>query len=134
MIYGEVAAGQLKVRVSEQDLKVVAGDGDQRAAGSARGTLPGGVTFQGRRRDAASLSEINVIGNRAEEARDAVDKFLDDAVLAEIGRVRVIHGFGKEILRRELWRMFAAHPQVARYYQAEQVEGGGGATIVEVKL
>ena len=130
----EVEAGQLKVRVSEQDLKVVAGSGDQPVGGSSHGTLPGGVTFQGRQRDAASLSEINVIGNRADEARDAVDKFLDDAVLAEIGRVRVIHGFGKEILRRELWRMFAAHPQVARYYQAEQVEGGGGATIVEVKL
>ena len=130
----EVEAGQLKVRVSEQDLKVVAGGADQPVGASSHGTLPAGVTFQGRRRDAASLSEINVIGNRADEARDAVDKFLDDAVLAEIERVRVIHGYGKEILRRELWRMFAAHPQVARYYQAEQVEGGAGATIVEVKL
>ena len=130
----EVEAGQLKVRVSEKEIKVVARDASRPGAGSSHGALPGGVTFQGRRRDAASLAEINVIGTRADEARDAVDKFLDDAVLAELGRVRVIHGYGKEILRRELWRMFAGHPQVARYYSAEQVEGGAGATIVEVKL
>ena len=130
----EVAAGQLKVRVSERDIAVIPAGSDSSTPSSSYGSLPRGVTFRGQRRDASTLSEINVIGSRADEARDAVDKFLDDAVLAEIDRVRVIHGYGKEILRRELWRMFAAHPQVARYYQAEQVEGGAGATIVEVKL
>ena len=130
----EVEAGQLKVRVRERDIVAAPTGTDNLTPPSTYGSLPRGVTFRGQPRDASTLSEINVIGNRADEARDAVDKFLDDAVLAEIDRVRVIHGYGKEILRRELWRMFAGHPQVARYYQAEQVEGGAGATIVEVKL
>jgi len=37
-------------------------------------------------------------------------------------------------LRNTLWQMFASHPHVERYYQAEQYEGGAGATIVEVRL
>jgi dsDNA-specific endonuclease/ATPase MutS2 len=37
------------------------------------------------------------------------------------------------VLRSALWRMFANHSHVARYYQAEQREGGAGVTIVEMK-
>jgi DNA mismatch repair protein MutS2 len=54
-------------------------------------------------------------------------------VLAEVNRIRVIHGHGMNVLRKALWQMFANHVHVERYYQAEQHEGGAGATIVEVK-
>ena len=77
-------------------------------------------------------SEIRVIGKSAEEALAEVDKYLDRAVLADLSKVRVVHGFGKDILRRALWQMLARHTHVSSYYQAEQHEGGAGATIVEV--
>ncbi len=124
----EVQAGQLRLRVSATDIAGVLEPDDKPAAG-----LPSRVTLHTAARSASSLSEINVIGRTAEEARDAVDKFLDDAVVADVDRVRIIHGHGKNILRKTLWRMFAGHPQVERYYQAEQYEGGAGATIVEVR-
>ena len=124
----EVQAGQLRLRVSSGDIAGVLGPDDKPAAG-----LPSRVTLHTAARSPASLSEINVIGRTAEEARDAVDKFLDDAVVADVDRVRIIHGHGKNILRRTLWQMFAGHPQVERYYQAEQYEGGAGATIVELR-
>ena len=124
----EVQAGQLRLRVSAADIAGVVEPDDKPAAG-----LPSRVTLQTETRSPASLSEINVIGRTAEQARDAVDKFLDDAVVAEVDRLRIIHGHGKNILRRTLWQMFAGHPQVERYYQAEQYEGGAGATIVEVR-
>lgn len=77
--------------------------------------------------------EINVIGATAEDAREQVDKFLDSAFVAGRSRLRVIHGFGKGILRKTLQEMFASHPHVAQFYPAAQTEGGGGATIVELK-
>ena len=125
----EVQAGQLRLRVSADDIAGVLEADDKPVGG-----LPSRVTLHTAARSASSLSEINVIGRTAEEARDAVDKFLDDAVVADVDRIRIIHGHGKNILRKTLWRMFAGHPQVERYYQAEQYEGGAGATIVEVRL
>ena len=103
----------------------------------SRGGLPDGVTLSraepSEQKTYAAMTEINVIGSRADEAEAAVDKFLDEATLAEINRLRIIHGHGENILRRALWKLFANHGQVARYYQAESHEGGAGATIVELR-
>ena len=60
--------------------------------------------------------EFNVIGNTAEEARERVDKFLDQAFLGGRSRVRIIHGHGKGILRRTLHEMFSHHPHVEKFY------------------
>ncbi|MEE8178094.1 MAG: Smr/MutS family protein, partial [Acidobacteriota bacterium] len=81
-----------------------------------------------------SLSEINVIGETAEEARRRVDKFLDNAFLAEMSQVRIVHGSGKGILRKTLAEMFSEHPHVEKFSTAPQNEGGAGATIVELKV
>jgi DNA mismatch repair protein MutS2 len=79
-------------------------------------------------------AEINVIGQTAEEAREQVDAFLDQAFVARRFRLRVVHGHGKGILRRTLHEMFGSHPHVEKFYAAPQNEGGTGATIVELKL
>ena len=78
--------------------------------------------------------EINVIGSTADEAREQVDKFLDQAYLAGRARLRIIHGHGKGILRKSLHEMFASHPHVDKFYPAAPNEGGAGATIVELKM
>ena len=124
----EVRIGQLKVRADAKDMSEV----EQSDAEVTR--LPAGVTFSSEIKSRESLTEINVIGQTVDEAHDAVDKFLDEAVLAEVERLRVIHGFGTNTLRRTLWAMFAKHVHVEKFYQAEQHEGGGGATIVEVRV
>ena len=53
-------------------------------------------------------------------------------ILAET-RVRIVHGSGMGVLKRAISQMLATHPQVERYAQASQGEGGAGATIVELK-
>jgi DNA mismatch repair protein MutS2 len=126
----EVQVGRLKMRVSRGDITKVL---PAPSAGLGAGPLPARVTLHTAPRSASSLSEINVIGKNRDEAEEAVDKFLDEAVLAEVNRIRVIHGHGMNVLRKALWQMFANHVHVERYYQAEQHEGGAGATIVEVK-
>jgi DNA mismatch repair protein MutS2 len=80
-----------------------------------------------------AFQEINVIGQRAEEALDAVDQFLDQAVMATASRVRIVHGYGMGILRKTIHEMLGRHPHVAKFYAAPQQEGGAGATIVEIR-
>ena len=111
----EVQVGQLRLKVGRDDIGEILDE-----AAPATPQLAKGNTFQPAEREAASLSEIKVIGQTREEARATVDKFLDDAVVAQVARVRVIHGHGMNTLRNTLWRMFASHPHVERYYQAEQ--------------
>jgi DNA mismatch repair protein MutS2 len=75
-------------------------------------------------------NELNVIGQTVAEAIDRVDKFLDQAIMAELKQVRVIHGHGTGQLRRALGEFLGSHPQVARLVGHE---GGGGVTVVELK-
>ncbi|MFN2498183.1 MAG: endonuclease MutS2 [Pyrinomonadaceae bacterium] len=78
-------------------------------------------------------SELNVIGRTTDEAVDAVDKFLDEASLASLSQVRIIHGHGTGALRRVISEMLKDHPHVARFTAAPQERGGSGATVVELK-
>ena len=118
----EVAVGHMKMRVGKDELKPL---------------LPGGKAAPEATAAPAQSAEVpeefNVIGDTAEEARERVDKFLDQAFLSGRSRLRIIHGHGKGILRRTLHEMFSHHPQVEKFYSAPPQEGGGGATIVELK-
>ena len=123
----EVEAGFMKMQVLVDDVLEVLPE----SSGAAK--LPRNVSFKPAPALAPLHQEINVIGQRAEEARDNVDQFLDRAVMATASRVRIVHGHGMGILRKVLWEFLAQHPHVEKYYQAPQQEGGAGATIVELK-
>ncbi|MGE0813070.1 MAG: endonuclease MutS2 [Vicinamibacterales bacterium] len=79
------------------------------------------------------LSEINVIGCTVEQAVDRVSKFLDDALVTDEREIRIVHGHGTGALRRGLEAFLKDHPLVARAAPAPDNQGGGGATIVELK-
>ncbi|HEX4900469.1 MAG TPA: Smr/MutS family protein, partial [Pyrinomonadaceae bacterium] len=83
--------------------------------------------------EAASASELNVIGQRTDEAVDAVDKFLDAASLAGTSQLRIVHGHGTGALRRAIGELLKDHPHVARFTAAPQDQGGSGATVVELR-
>ena len=83
--------------------------------------------------DDADARELNVIGKTTDEAIDAVDKFLDEASLASVSRIRIIHGHGTGALRRAIAEMLKGHPHVERFAPAPQDQGGSGATLVELK-
>ncbi len=78
-------------------------------------------------------AEVNVIGQRVEEAIDAVEKAIDQALLAGAARVRVIHGHGTGRLREGVREHFRQHGSVARLHAADAREGGNGATILELR-
>jgi DNA mismatch repair protein MutS2 len=78
-------------------------------------------------------SELNVIGQTTDEAVDAVDKFLDEASLASLNKVRIVHGYGTGALRRAIAGLLDGHPHVARFLPAPADQGGAGATVVELR-
>jgi DNA mismatch repair protein MutS2 len=123
----EVEAGFMKMQVSADDVIEVlpeTGAGDK---------LPKNVSYRPAPELTPVHQEINVIGQRAEEARDAVDEFLDRAVMATASRVRIVHGHGMGVLKKVIGDLLSRHPHVARHYPAPQQEGGAGATIVELR-
>jgi DNA mismatch repair protein MutS2 len=83
-------------------------------------------------RDAA-VSEINVIGANTDEALSRVERFLDEAMVAELRTLRIIHGYGTGQLRRSIAEFLRAHPFVSNFAPAPDNKGGGGVTVVELK-
>jgi DNA mismatch repair protein MutS2 len=123
----EVQAGWMKMQVEAGDVEEVLGRG-------AAGPVVKNVSFrpEGPSWD-VSYREINVIGQTAEEAVSAVDKFLDSAALAGVDRVRIVHGHGMGVLKRAVAELLKGNPHVARFYAALPAEGGTGATVAELK-
>ena len=80
-------------------------------------------------RDAPGL-ELDLRGQRVDEALLLLDKYLDDAFLAGLPYVRVIHGKGTGALRLSVRRQLCDHPLVQRHRSGEQGEGGSGVTMV----
>ena len=76
--------------------------------------------------------ELNVMGKTVDEACFEIDKYLDDAVLAHISRVTIIHGKGTGALRKGIWQYLKKHPLVQSYHSGEFGEGEYGVTIVEL--
>ena len=80
-----------------------------------------------------SLSELNVIGQTVDEAISRLEKFLDESTVTDQHTIRIVHGHGTGQLRRAIAAFLKTHPLVAHYQLAPQDQGGGGATIVELK-
>ena len=76
--------------------------------------------------------ELNVMGKTVDEACFEIDKYLDDAILAHISRVTIIHGKGTGALRKGIWQYLKKHPLVQSYRSGEFGEGEYGVTIVEL--
>jgi DNA mismatch repair protein MutS2 len=122
----EVEAGYLKMRLPAADVEeVIPKTQTQRRSQS--------ITFNQGPEFATSIREINLIGQRAEEACERVDKFLDTAALGQAELVRIVHGHGMGILRKAIADLLGRNPHVAKFYTARPEEGGAGATIVELK-
>jgi DNA mismatch repair protein MutS2 len=79
-------------------------------------------------------SELLLLGRTTDEARDLVEKYLDDAFLAGLVNVRLIHGKGTGALRKAVRALLAEHPLVESFRDGEPSEGGAGATVAALKV
>jgi DNA mismatch repair protein MutS2 len=132
----EVQIGAMKMKISRDDIAEVIVSAAQSAnspvkAARARGIS---VSLNNENEGANAASEINVIGYNVDDATREVEKFVDRAFLAGLPRVRVVHGSGMGILRKALRQALQAHPHVQSVAEPAQNEGGGGATVVELRV
>src|SRR5216683_2139786 len=126
----EVEIGVMKMKIARDDIAEVlvhAADSPVKAA-RARG-----ISVSLEKENADVPSEINVIGRTVDDATREVEKFVDRAFLAGLPRVRVVHGSGMGILRKALRQYLQGHPHVESVTEPPQNEGGGGATVVELR-
>lgn len=77
--------------------------------------------------------ELDLRGMTVDEAAPVLDKYLDDALLAGLTEVVVIHGKGTGALRKGIREILREHPRVAGFRSGEAGEGGDGVTVVRVQ-
>ena len=129
----EIEAGPLRMKVAIDE--IVGVEVAPTAASSSGASAAGrqNVTVTAQAGEGAVTDEINVIGLTVEQASVRVDKFLDEAALANKPRVRVIHGHGTGALRKGLAEFLKAHPLVERYQFESEERGGKAITVVELR-
>ena len=131
----EVEMGAMKMKIARDDIAEVLGGAQAQATESpVKAARSRGISISLENEDASVPSEINVIGQTVDDASREVEKFVDRAFLAGLPRVRVVHGSGMGILRKALRQLLQQHPHVASVAEPPQNEGGGGATVVELRV
>jgi DNA mismatch repair protein MutS2 len=127
----EVEIGVMKMKITRHDIaEVLAHAGDS----PIQATRARGISVSLESETQAVPSEINVIGRTVDDATAEVQRFVDRAFLAGLPRVRVVHGSGMGILRKALRQYLQKHPHVESVAEPPQNEGGGGATVVELRV
>ncbi len=150
-------AGGMRVSVAVDDLEPALGVTGGGAAGDGGATpAHGGTTARGRGRGSGSgapgsgssggsgigslqlsrarsvASSLDLRGARVDEALEALSSYLDDASLAGLDQVLIIHGLGTGALRDAVRAQAGGHPLVKSFRAGERGEGGDGATIVKL--
>jgi DNA mismatch repair protein MutS2 len=127
----EVEIGAMKMKIARDDIADVLVHASDSPVKAARAR---GISVSLESENQSMSSEINVIGRTVDDATREVEKFVDRAFLAGLTRVRVVHGSGMGILRKALRQYLQKHPHVESVTEPPQKEGGGGATVVELRV
>ncbi len=135
-------AGGMRVSVAVDDLEPAVGAASEGAgvrdsSRGARSAPPSATSSVGvgnlRLEKARSVaSSLDLRGARVDEALDALGRYLDDASLAGLEQVTIIHGLGTGALRDAVRAQAGSHPLVRSFRPGERGEGGDGATIVRL--
>ena len=125
----EIEAGPLRMKVALDEITGIEAVGAQ---GLGKPSAPS-VRVHSQSGESLAPDEINVIGMTVEQASERVDKFLDEAALANKPRVRIIHGHGTGALRKGIGEFLDAHPLVEKHTFESEEHGGKAITVVELE-
>lgn len=118
-----VQLGIMKMNVQAEDLVPVAGENRK----------PENPVVSIRKTGDHVKTELDLRGERYENAMNEVDKYLDDALLAGYHQVSIIHGKGTGALRKGVEKLLKQHPRVKSHRMGGEGEGGSGVTVVKLK-
>lgn len=120
----EVQMGIMKVKVSDRDIEKI----DQ-----SKRQVKKTVHAVSSNRRSSARSELDLRGQRYDEAMTNLDRYLDSALLAGLDVVTIIHGIGTGAIRKGVWQYLRSSSHVASFNYAPANEGGNGATIVHLQ-
>jgi DNA mismatch repair protein MutS2 len=132
----EVEVRGKRMRVALSDLRSAGGSDvpDRKGARPTATRAPRPAPGADRSSAVAPVArEIVLVGATVDQAIDRLDKFIDDALLADERRLRVVHGHGTGRLRDAVRTFLRQHPLIASVAPAADNEGGEGATVAEIK-
>ncbi len=129
---GTLEAGGMRVTVEVDDLVPALGTPAAVGAGRARTAATSNAATLRLERARSVASSLDLRGARVEEALEALDRYIDDAAVAGLGAVTIIHGMGTGALRDAVRAAAAGHPLVRSARPGERGEGGDGATVVSL--
>ena len=115
-------AGNLRVSMPMDRVASILSKGDKKKPGRVRVSLPSG--------SGSPLPTLNLIGKRVEEAREELEAYLDQAMMAGMEKVEIIHGFGTGRLRKGIHEFLRELPHVSNYYHPPADQGGQAVTVV----
>lgn len=122
----EVQIGILKVKVTDRDVEKISTQAApkkaKRAVRSSRGL-----------RSTRASSELDLRGQRYEEALTNLDRYIDSSLLAGLNTVTIIHGIGTGAIRNGVQQYLKRNRHVKSYSYAPANQGGTGATIVQLQ-
>ena len=120
----EIRIGQARVKVGIDSI--------EKATGTQRPELES-VTYTPSPAKRKVSMELDLRGKRAEEIKDLVDRYLNEAAVANLPRVRIIHGYGTGVVRQIVRELLSRHTLVKSYKPGERNEGGDGVSIANLK-
>ncbi|MDQ0287422.1 DNA mismatch repair protein MutS2 [Desulfofundulus luciae] len=120
----QVQVGMIKINVPLAELRLPAEDE------TSRGEVRVASLVQDKTRSISTRLDLR--GLRAEEALQEVEKYLDDATLAGLSRVYLVHGKGTGALRAAIQQQLKTDRRVKSFRLGEHGEGGTGVTVVEL--
>ena len=127
-----VQAGILQMKVRTADISAIVEE-DRKKKPERTVSQDKGVRAGSFGKAQTISASVDLRGMNTEEALSAVDKYLDDAYLAGLDKVTVIHGKGTGVLRREVQKYLKRRQQVQSFRLGSFGEGDAGVTIVELK-
>jgi len=121
-----VQLGIIKMKVALHDLELVGASAPSKQAQRSVATVK-------RTRDENVRTELDLRGSNVEEAIVEVDRFLDEAIMANLSQVYIIHGKGTGVLRTGIQDYLRRHKHVRTFRIGAFNEGGHGVTVAELK-
>ncbi len=131
----EIQAGSLRMRAGLDELKrkenAVADEPEAEKKQKTKREAPES-TASGIGLRASPGFELDLRGQRAEDALEMLDRYLEKAYLAGLPFVRIIHGKGTGKLRQEVRLALKGHPHVISFEEGQESEGGAGVTVAKL--
>ena len=126
----EVLVGGMRLREKVANLRLAEPQAETRPVGR----VPQTSNIQKPIDSPDAAAELNLIGKTTAEAEYELDRFIDDAYIASLPRVRIIHGYGTGALKNYVHHFLKNHELVEKFAFAPENQGGNGATVAEMKL